>query len=88
MYLLARWRPSITFKETNHAQLSSRDKFRLSPWLWSASLRKTTIWKSSYARRMWVTALSKRTKKVLVLSEKTKRGRKVVMPQADQSNKI
>ena len=44
------------------------------------SLSKTTIRKSSYARRMHVTAFSKRTKKVLVPSEETKRGRKVVMP--------
>ena len=68
--------------------MPSRDKFRLSPRLWNASLSKTTIWKSSYARRTRVTTFNKRTKKVPVPSEETKKGRKVVMPQVDQSDKI
>ena len=76
------------FRETNRAQLPSIDKFRLSPWLWSTSFSKTTIRKSSYARRTRVTTLSKRTKKVPMPSEETKRGWKVVMPQVDQSDKI
>ena len=88
LYLFTQWRPPITFKETNHTQLPSRDKFRLSLRLWSALLSKTTIWKSGYARRMQVTTLSKRTKKVPVPSEETKRGQKVVMPKANQSDKI
>ena len=35
------------FKEMNHAQRPSRDRFRLSSPLWNASPSKTTIWKSS-----------------------------------------
>ena len=44
------------------------------------------IWKSSYVKRMQGITLKKMTKKAPALRKETKRGRKVVMPLADQNN--
>ena len=75
------------FRETNHVQLPSRNKFGLSSRSWSASRSKITIWKSSCIKGMRAITLRRRTKKVPVLNEETKRGRRVVTPQADQNDK-
>ena len=64
------------------------DKYRPSSRPWNASLSRTTIWKSSYAKGMWDTATRKKTKKVPVSSDETERDRKVVTPQAYWSDKI
>ena len=86
-YSLIQWQPPTTFKETNHAQLPLRDKFRLSPQLWSTSLSKTMIRKSSCIKGTRGTILKRRTKKVPMLNEETKRGRRVITPQVDQNDK-
>ena len=86
-YWLARWQPPTTFTETNHVQLPLRDRFRLSLRPWSPSLSKITIWKSSCVKGTRGITLKRRTKKVPVLNEETKRGRRVVTPQADQNDK-
>ena len=87
-YLLNRWRPLTTFRETNHVRWLLRDKYRPSLWPWNASLSRTTIWKSSCAKGMRDTAPRKKTKKVPVPSDETKKDRKVATPQADRSDKL
>ena len=70
------------FKETNHAQPPSKGRFKPSLPPCSASSSKTMIWKSSYAKRTQGLTLRRKTKKVLMLKEGTKKGWKVAMPQA------
>ena len=48
--------------------------------------KQTRFWKNNYARRRG-TILRKRTKKVPLSSEGTKRGQRVGMPQVDRSDK-
>ena len=46
------------------------------------------IWKRSCVKGMQGITFKIRTKKAPVLNEETKRGRRVVMPQANQNDKI
>ena len=75
------------FKEMNHKQPPSRDKFKLSLLSWNASPSKTMIWKSICAKRTQGLTLKRKTKKAPVLRKWTKRGRKVAMPQVDQNDR-
>ena len=53
----------------------------------NASPSKTRFWKNNYTRRQ-DTVFRKMTKKVPVLSNETKKDRRVVMPQADRSDNM
>ena len=70
-------------KETNHARLPLRDRFKLSPLPWSASPSKTKIWKSTCAKRTQKLTLRRKTRKAPALREETKKG----TPQVDQNDK-
>ena len=86
-YLLDRWQPPTTFRDTNHAQPPSRDRFKLSPLPWNTSPSKTMIWKSNCVKRTQGITHKKKTKKVPTPRERTKRGQKVAIPQVDQNNR-
>ena len=71
------------FTKKSRDHLLSRDKYRLWPWPWSISPSKTRFWKNSYDERQ-DTVL----RKIPAPSEKIKRDRRVVTPQADRSEKM
>ena len=87
-YLLARWRPPTTFKETSCDPLPWRGRSKLSWQQWNVSPNKIMIWKSSCVKGTQGITLRRRTKKAPTQTKATKRGRKVAMPLVGQNDKM